>query len=92
VLDRPLASNRSWLSRRQPVPIVSQRPPQRAPHLDGGARVAVGQLLVDGRGAYVEPISDRQRRVVRQLMRVCQVSVLGQVGYDLCRVALWQFD
>ena len=47
---------------------------------------------VDGRGAYVEPISDRQRRAVRQLMRVCQVSVLGQVGYDLCRVVLWQFD
>jgi hypothetical protein len=45
MLDRPFASSRSWLSRRQPVPIVSQRPPQRAPHLDGGARAAAGSLL-----------------------------------------------
>jgi hypothetical protein len=45
-----------------------------------------GKEPVDGRGALVEPITDRQMRAARQLAFVR--SVLGQVGYDLCRAVL----
>jgi hypothetical protein len=38
---------------------------------------------VDGRGAFVEPITDRQLDASRKLAHVH--SVLGKVGYDLCR-------
>jgi hypothetical protein len=41
---------------------------------------------VDGRGAYVDPITDRQIDAGRKLAYVR--SVLGQVGYDLCRAVI----
>jgi hypothetical protein len=45
-----------------------------------------GKEPVDGRGALVEPITDRQMRAARQLAHVR--STLGKVGYDLCRSVL----
>jgi hypothetical protein len=38
---------------------------------------------VDGRGQYVEAITDKQIHAMRRLAHVR--NVLGQVGYDLCR-------
>jgi hypothetical protein len=45
-----------------------------------------GKEAVDGRGQYVEPITDQQLRAGRKLAYVR--SVLGKVGYDLCRQVL----
>jgi hypothetical protein len=45
-----------------------------------------GKEPVDGRVAYIEPITDRQIKAGRKLAYVR--SVLGQVGYDLCRAVL----
>ena len=38
---------------------------------------------VDGRGAFVETITERQRHASRRLAHVREI--LGQVGYELCR-------
>lgn len=45
-----------------------------------------GKEPVDGRGAFVEPITDRQLKAARKLAHVR--NVLGQVSYDLCRAVL----
>jgi hypothetical protein len=45
-----------------------------------------GKEPVDGRGAFVEPITDQQLRAGRKLVFVR--DVLGKVGYDLCRAVL----
>jgi hypothetical protein len=41
---------------------------------------------VDGRGQFVEPITDRMIDAGRKLAHVR--NVLGQVGYDLCRAVI----
>jgi hypothetical protein len=45
-----------------------------------------GKEAVDGRGQYVEPITDMQMWAHRQLVHVR--SVLGHFGYDLCRAVI----
>jgi hypothetical protein len=45
-----------------------------------------GKEAVDGRGQYVEPITDRMIDAGRKLAHVR--NVLGQVGYDLCRTII----
>jgi hypothetical protein len=42
-----------------------------------------GKEAVDGRGQYVEAITDKQIHAMRQLAHAR--TVLGTVGYDLCR-------